>query len=159
VRRRLALHTKERIAQPGGPQETVATFAREAHRQVTAELTEHAAGLALPAEIKQFVVELLGPWMMVRYHRYGPDSAPWQQARSFAASFFDGLRPAVSSADEARKQALRARILSRPESARSARKRRLPWPRRCSPRSSGTCRRWTRVTRSFRRQRPKAEAT
>jgi hypothetical protein len=111
VRRRLALHTKERIAQPGGPQETVATFAREAHRQVTAELTEHAAGLELPAEIKQFVVELLGPWMMVRYHRYGPDSAPWQQARSLAASFFDGLRPAVSSADEARKQALRARIL------------------------------------------------
>jgi len=116
VRRRLATHTKEKIAQPGGAQETFATFAREAHRHVMAELTEHAAGLDLPAEIQAFILKLLGPWMMVRYHRYGPDSAPWQQARAFAASFFDGLRPAVSAVDEARKRELRARILQQARS-------------------------------------------
>ncbi|HZP12062.1 MAG TPA: DUF1631 family protein, partial [Nevskiaceae bacterium] len=113
VRRRLSVHAHERAARPAteAAQESLAAMVREAHRQVTAELTEHAAGLVLPEEIKKFVLQLLGPWMMVRYQRYGQDSTPWRQAREFAASFFEGLRPAVSAYDAERKRAHRARIL------------------------------------------------
>jgi hypothetical protein len=111
VRRRLAVHAQERSPKPPGARETLAAFAREAHRQVTAELTEYAAGLVLPEAVKKFVLQLLGPWMMVRYQRYGQDSTPWRQAREFAASFFEGLRPAVSAADAERKRGHRARIL------------------------------------------------
>ncbi len=113
VRRRLTVQSQERPAKPvtEAAQATFAAFVREAHRQVTAELTEHAAGLTLPEEVKKFVLLLLGPWMMVRYQRYGQDSVPWRQAREFAASFFEGLRPAVSAYDAERKRAHRARIL------------------------------------------------
>jgi hypothetical protein len=111
VRRRLAAQSQERSAKPVAETTQDSLAAREAHRQVTAELTEHAAGLALPEEIKKFVLHLLGPWMMVRHQRYGQDSAPWRQAREFAASFFEGLRPAVSRVDAERKHAHRERIL------------------------------------------------
>ena len=113
VRRKLATQAQERIARPAADpvREEARDVAREAHRQVTTELAEHAAGLGLPPEIKLFVLRLMGPWMMLRYQRYGADSFAWKEARIYASRFFDGLRPGVSEADELRKRALRERIL------------------------------------------------
>ena len=113
VRRKLAAVAQERAARPASDhvRQDAEAAAREAHRLVVTELAEHTAGLELPREIRQFVLRMLGPWMMVRYQRYGADSFAWKEALIFASRFFDGLRPAVSPADELRKRELRGRIL------------------------------------------------
>jgi hypothetical protein len=87
------------------------TLAEEARRQVLLELREHAAGMVLPQPVQVFILRLLGPWMMVRYQRYGEGSQPWAEARAFAALFFDSLRPAVDEKEQVRKRALRRRTL------------------------------------------------
>jgi hypothetical protein len=87
------------------------SLAEEARRQVALELREHAAGMTLPAPVQDFILQLLGPWMMVRYTRYGDRSQPWAEARAFAALFFDSLRLAADEKEQARKRALRRRTL------------------------------------------------
>lgn len=85
----------------------MAQATKDATAQVTIELNEHAAGLNLPESVQRFIVRLLGPWMIVRHVRYGESSPQWEQAREFAATFFDALRPATTEKGQLRKRALR----------------------------------------------------
>lgn len=85
----------------------VMSLAEEARHRVILELRELMAGLETPPEARLFVLHLLGPWMMVRFQRYGEDSQPWAEARAFAALFFDAIRPATNDVAQRRKQALR----------------------------------------------------
>lgn len=87
------------------------TLAEEARKQVMMEIREHAAGMPLPEPVQVFILRLLGPWMMVRYQRYGEGSQPWAEARAFAALFFDALRLAVDEKEQVRKRALRRQTL------------------------------------------------
>ncbi|MGH8459386.1 MAG: hypothetical protein ACRESV_08545, partial [Nevskiales bacterium] len=87
------------------------TLAEEARKQVMMEIREHAAGMSLPLPVQEFVLRLLGPWMIVRYQRYGDGSQPWAEARAFAALFFDALRLAVDEKEQVRKHALRRQTL------------------------------------------------
>ena len=84
----------------------------EARYQVLIELHDHVAGTHLPLPAQDFVLRLLGPWMMVRYLRYGEHSEPWAEAKAFAALFFDALRPAVDAKEQLRKAALRRQTLA-----------------------------------------------
>lgn len=86
-------------------------LAEEARKQVILELREHAAGMTLPLPVQEFILRLLGPWMIVRFQRYGEGSQPWAEARAFAALFFDALRLAVDEKEQTRKQALRRQTL------------------------------------------------
>jgi hypothetical protein len=90
----------------------IRTLAEEARRQVANDLREHALGMNLAPEAQEFVLRLLGPWMMVRYQRYGRDSRAWTEARTFAALFFDALRPAAEPKDHERKRAVRRQVLT-----------------------------------------------
>jgi hypothetical protein len=87
------------------------SLAEEARKQVMIELRENAAGLVLLQPVQLFILRLLGPWMMVRYQRYGEGSQPWAEARAFAALFFDALRLAVDEKEQIRKRALRRQTL------------------------------------------------
>ncbi len=84
----------------------------EASRQrVALELNDRTAGMELDPAVAAFALEMLGPWMMDRYHRHGAQSKQWTEARAFASEFFEAARPAVSEADQARRQMRRTRVM------------------------------------------------
>jgi hypothetical protein len=93
----------------------------DARMRVIRELATHAGQLELPAPAKAFVVELLGPWMMVRLLRYGEASPCWSEAKTFAALFFEALRPGADAKEQVRKRSLRRKVLeqARQRTARS----------------------------------------
>lgn len=97
---------------------------REAHQHVLSELRLLSTGLRLPPPVQQYVVRMLGPWMMIRYQRYGVESEPMRDARSFAMMFFRLLTPASGRADHDTKIALRKHALEEME-VRAARSNRL----------------------------------
>lgn len=110
--RRAVKRLKDPRAEPAPESRQPAlSSAVEARQQVLLELREHAAGTVLPLPAQEFVLRLLGPWMMVRYQRYGEQSQPGAEARAFASLFFDALRPAVDAKEQLRKRALRRQTL------------------------------------------------
>jgi hypothetical protein len=80
-------------------------------RRVALELNDRAAGLELDPAVAAFALEMLGPWMMDRYLRHGAGSKQWAEARAFASEFFEAARPAVSEADQQRRQVRRTRVM------------------------------------------------
>ncbi len=119
VRRRLEVRRQLESSRPQQAEETVTpepdtlapqappSSAEEAREMVLIELRELAAGMPIPEVVKQFTLQVLGPWMMLQLQKFGPECREWAEARSFADILFDVLRPAVNEVDRSRKRALR----------------------------------------------------
>ena len=86
-------------------------FIAESRHQVAIELSDRAAGLELAPPVADFVKQVVGPWMMGRYQKYGVDSAQWKDARSFATRYFEAIQPAADDTEQTHKEALRRRVV------------------------------------------------
>jgi hypothetical protein len=70
--------------------------------RVTDELRSVSQGLMLPPPMMQVILKLIAPWMMIRLQRYGESSIAWTEAKTWAAAFFDLMRPASSEEEYSR---------------------------------------------------------
>ncbi|HZP11846.1 MAG TPA: DUF1631 family protein [Nevskiaceae bacterium] len=86
-------------------------FIAESRHQVALELSDRAAGIELTPPAAEFIKQVIGPWMMSRYQKYGADSQQWKDARAFATRFFEAIQPASDDAEQLHKEALRRRVL------------------------------------------------
>ncbi len=66
----------------------------EAKRRVVLELREQLVNQVLPDELRQGVLRILGPWMVVRYLKYGRNSAPWLESLAYMQLYFKSIQAA-----------------------------------------------------------------
>ncbi|GEM_PF-3513541 len=83
----------------------------EAKRRVMLELREQLLDKQLPDELRPCVMRLLGPWMVVRYLRYGHNSRPWLEALAYMKLSFEAMQPAGDQAQFSRRISLRNHLM------------------------------------------------
>lgn len=84
---------------------------QEAKQRVVLELREQLLNHKLPEELKPIMLKLVGPWMVVRYIRYGHNSRPWLEAVAYMMLAFDAIQPVEEKKLVSRRVVLRNHLL------------------------------------------------
>lgn len=66
----------------------------EAKKRVVLELQEQQVSHYLPHELRAAVTRMLGPWMVVRYYKYGHNSRHWLESLAYLQLYFKAIQPA-----------------------------------------------------------------
>ncbi|MDX1453394.1 MAG: DUF1631 family protein [Oleiphilaceae bacterium] len=86
---------------------------REARRRVAMELREQLLGRQLPRELKPILQQMLGPWMIIRYLRYGHNSKPWLESLAYMRLSIDAIQPVKDRDILQRRIATRRHLITR----------------------------------------------
>lgn len=85
---------------------------KEAKRRVVLELREQLVNHYLPDELRPGVLRLLGPWMVLRYLRYGRNSRSWLESLAYMQLYFKAIQPATNLETLKRRIILRKHMVS-----------------------------------------------
>lgn len=85
----------------------------QSHHFTVDTLRKLSDGHFLPDIVQRFILELLAPWMMVKYQKHGQGSPEVKDCLVFAKVFFDMLEPAMNLNDLKSRMATRKKLLDK----------------------------------------------